>query len=93
MPLTRGCAKPLNEISPPIVYVVTTVTFSGQTCVNSHRALRMSIALVPFLVPQTMRWDLGECFVVVVVTVEIEWATGSVDLGVQEGGDWHSLND
>ena len=52
----------------------------------------MSIALVPFLVPQTMRWDLGEGFVVV-VTVEIEWPSGSVDLGVQEGGEWRSLND
>ena len=52
----------------------------------------MSIALVPFLVPQTMRWDLGESFAVV-VTVEIEWPTGSVDLWVPEGGDWRSLND
>ena len=47
--------------------LLRTVIFSGQVCGSSHRALRMSAALVPFLVPQTMQWDLGEGFAVGVV--------------------------
>ena len=56
-----------RDLEPLGRTLLWTVIFSGQDYGSSHRALRMSAALVPFLVPQTMRWDLGEGFAVVVV--------------------------
>ena len=69
-----------------------TVIFFGQVCGSSHRVLQMSAALVPFLVPQTMRWDLGKGFAVGVV-VERGRLTWSVGVGVGEGKEWCSLSD
>ena len=44
MPLTSGCAKPLKEISPPIVYVVTMVlgSLKGQLICGSW----LSVAVI-----------------------------------------------
>ena len=53
----------------------------------------MSAALVPFLVPQTMRWDLGKGFAVGVVVEVGGGLTWSVGVGVEEGKEWRSLSD
>ena len=46
----------VNHLEPSGHTLLRIVTDSGQSCGSSHRALRMSAALVPFLVPCTMRW-------------------------------------
>ena len=78
-----------RDLGPLGRTLLWTMIFSGQTCVSSHRAFWMSLALVPFLVPQIMRWDLGEG----VVVVEVEWLTWSEGLGVLEDEDWRSFSD